>query len=80
MDWGIAYLTVCQKSICLVEFEIFPYFDSLSVVTSCQVVKKNSDFRNLIRANESSSVPNLSSFAKVHQTIPVGWLVGGWTG
>ena len=38
MDWGIAYLTVCQKSVCLVEFEICPYFDSLSVVTSCQAV------------------------------------------
>ena len=26
----------------------------------------------------SSFVPNLSSFARLHQTIPVGWLVGGW--
>ena len=39
-DLGIANLIVCQKSVWLVEFEILPYFDSLSVVTSCQVVIK----------------------------------------
>ena len=40
IDWGIANLTVCQKSVGLVEFEILPYFDNLPVVTSCQLVKK----------------------------------------
>ena len=38
MNWGISNLTVCQKSVWLVEFEILPYFDSLSVVKSCQAV------------------------------------------
>ena len=41
IDLGVANLTVCQKSVGLVEFEISPYFDSLSVITSCQVVIKN---------------------------------------
>ena len=41
MDLGIANLIVYQKSVWLDEFEISPYFDSLSVVTSCQVVIKN---------------------------------------
>ena len=122
MDWGIWNLTVCQKSVWLVEFEISPYFDSLSVVMSCQVVikkiftpeidwgianptyaknqldwwslkfppiltayqllravklsKKNFDFRNWLRAYESSFVTNSTSFTQVHQTLPVGWLAG----
>ena len=36
IDWGIAYLTVCWKSLWLDEFEIQPYFDSLSGVTGCE--------------------------------------------
>ena len=44
-DLGIANLIVYQKSVWLDEFEISPYFDSLSVVTSCQVVIKKFDFR-----------------------------------
>ena len=40
IDWGIANLTVCQKSVWLTEFEILLSFDSSSVVTSCQAVLK----------------------------------------
>ena len=29
IDWGIANLTVCWKSVWLVKFEILPFFDSL---------------------------------------------------
>ena len=65
IDWGIANLTVCQKSVWLIEFEILLYFDSLSVVTSCQAVTKKIVFINLLRACESSCVPNLSSLGCV---------------
>ena len=47
IDRGIAYLSVCQKSVWFIEFEILFYFESLSVVTSCQVVKKKFDFIDL---------------------------------
>ena len=48
IDWGIWNLTVCQKSLWLVEFEILPYFDSLSVVTCCQVVIKKFWLKKMI--------------------------------
>ena len=41
IDWGTANLTLCWKSVWLVEFEILLFFDSLSVVMSCQVVIKS---------------------------------------
>ena len=49
IDWGIANLTVCQKSVWLVEFEILPYFDSLWVVTSCQIVIKKFGLQKFIK-------------------------------
>ena len=60
MDWGTWNLTVCQKLIWLIEFEILPYFNSLSVVTSCQVVKKKFYFRNWLRDSQSNCLPKFS--------------------
>ena len=54
MDWEISNLTVCQKSIWLVEFEISPYYDSLSVVTSCQIVIKKFWLQKWIEGKTSS--------------------------
>ena len=65
IDWGIANSTVCQKSVWLVEFEIPPYFDSLSVVMSCQAVLKFFDFINLLGGCISRCVPNFSSLGYV---------------
>ena len=60
IDWGIANLSVCQKSVWLVEFQILPFFDSSSVVMSCQVVLKNFDFRNWLRDSKSNCMPKIS--------------------
>ena len=60
IDWGIANLTVCQKSVWLVEFEILLYFDSLSVVTSCQAVIEDFCFRNWLRDSKSNCMQKLS--------------------
>ena len=60
MDWGIWNLTVFQKSVCLVEIEISPYLDSLSVVTSCQVVKKKFDYRIWLGDSISNCMPKIN--------------------
>ena len=62
MKWGIANLTVCQKSVWLLEFEILLFFDSLSVVTSFQAVIKNLCLHKLLNSGPSTSkaVPGLA--------------------
>ena len=60
IDWGIANLTVCQKSVWLIEFEILLYFDSLSVVRSCQAVIKKYGFRNWLRDSQYDCMPKIS--------------------
>ena len=75
---GIANLIVCHKSVWLVEFEISPFLTTHQLLRAVKLSEKNFDFRNCLMVYGSSFVPNLSSFARLHQTIPVGWLVGGW--
>ena len=59
IDWGIANLTVCQKLVWLVKFEILLHFDS------CQAVAKKFCLQNFLRGYESNCVANLSSLGCV---------------
>ena len=57
------------------------FFGNLTAYQLLRAVKlseKNFDFRNCLMVYGSSFVPNLSSFARLHQTIPVGWRLVGW--
>ena len=59
------------------------FLTTYQLLRAVKLSEKNFDFRNCLMVYGSSFVPNLSSFARLHQTIPVGWLVGwlavgGW--
>ena len=61
----IANLAVCQRTVWLVEFEIQLYFDSLSVVMSCQIVKKKFDYKKLFGDSKSNCMPKINLIAWV---------------
>ena len=63
--------------------KFFGNLNAYQLLRAVKLSEKNFDFRNCLMVYGSRFVPNLSLFAPVYQTIPVGWPVGrrtGWMG
>ena len=61
IDWVIANPTVCQKTVWLVEFEIFSILTAYQLLRAVKLSQKIFDSKKLLGGYISSYVPNLRS-------------------